>query len=90
MNETPQLKTNLPRVARIRGFENRCAPIGAKLALGEKLATAEVVCRKVNGVELRIGSLNVGSMNGRGEEVSDMLGRRKIDVCCLQETRWKE
>ena len=35
------------------------------------------------------GTWNVGSMTGRSEEVVDVLRRRRVDVCCLQETRWK-
>jgi len=40
------------------------------------------------GCKLRIGIVNVGTMSGRDGEVIDMLERRKIDICCLQETRW--
>ena len=38
--------------------------------------------------KLRIGTVNVGTMSGRASEVVEMLTRRKVDVCCLQETRW--
>ena len=31
----------------------------------------------------------VQGMVGRSEEICDMAGRRNLDVCCLQETRWK-
>uniref|UniRef100_A0A8R1YG37 EB domain-containing protein n=1 Tax=Pristionchus pacificus TaxID=54126 RepID=A0A8R1YG37_PRIPA len=37
---------------------------------------------------LRVGSLNVGSLNGRSYEVVDMMKRRRIDVLCVQETNW--
>ena len=40
-------------------------------------------------VTLRVGSANVGSLRCRSGEIVDMVGRRKLDVCCLQETRWK-
>ena len=39
-------------------------------------------------MNLRIGTLNVGSMNGRSGRVADMVVTR-LDFCCLQETRWK-
>jgi len=39
--------------------------------------------------EIRFGSWNIGSMTGRSEEVAEVMGRRRIDICCLQETRWK-
>ena len=38
---------------------------------------------------LRFGTWNVGSMTGRSAEVVDVLMRRRVDVCCVQETRWK-
>ena len=38
---------------------------------------------------LRMGTVNVGTMNKRCGEVTEMLRRRKLDFCCLQETRWK-
>ena len=44
-------------------------------------------------VEKRIGvtfgSWNVGSVSGRGTEVFEELRKRKVDVCCLQEVRWR-
>lgn len=38
---------------------------------------------------LRFGSWNIGSMVGRSMEVAMELRKRKVDVCCVQETRWK-
>ena len=38
---------------------------------------------------MRVGTVNVGSMHGRSGEVADMAARRRLDFCCLQETRWK-
>ena len=40
-------------------------------------------------VTLRVGTVNVGTLKGRSGEVVDMAGRRKLDICCLQETRWR-
>ena len=39
--------------------------------------------------KLRIATVNVGTMTGRSNEVVEMLSRRGVDVCCLQETRWR-
>ena len=33
--------------------------------------------------------LNVGSMTGKGRELADVLNRRRIDIACVHETRWK-
>ncbi|KAK3574407.1 hypothetical protein QTP86_006633 [Hemibagrus guttatus] len=45
--------------------------------------------RKGKSVGLRIGTLNVGTMTGNGRELDDMMERRKVDILCVQETRWK-
>ncbi|KAK3574646.1 hypothetical protein QTP86_011559 [Hemibagrus guttatus] len=45
--------------------------------------------RNGKSVGLRIGTLNVGTMTGKGRELSDMMERRKVDILCVQETRWK-
>ncbi|XP_072380603.1 uncharacterized protein [Diabrotica undecimpunctata] len=37
---------------------------------------------------LRVATLNVGNMSGKGRELTDFM-QRKIGVLCLQETRWK-
>lgn len=38
---------------------------------------------------VRVGTWNVGSMSGRGTEVCEELRKRRVDVCCLQEVRWR-
>src|SRR5208282_2482282 len=45
--------------------------------------------KRAGDMNLRIGTLNVGSMKGRSGEVADIAARRRLDLCCLQETRWK-
>ena len=40
-------------------------------------------------LRVRVGSANVGSMTGRSEEVAVMLDQRRVDVCAVQEVRWK-
>ena len=41
------------------------------------------------GGVLRVCTVNVGTMRGRSREVVDMLVRRQVDVCCVQEVRYK-
>ncbi|XP_052821790.1 craniofacial development protein 2-like [Octopus bimaculoides] len=38
---------------------------------------------------LRVGTLNVGTLKGRSGEIVEMLERRCVDLCCLQEVRWR-
>ena len=37
---------------------------------------------------LRIGSLNIGTMTGRGRETVDAMSRRRVEILCVQETKW--
>ena len=38
---------------------------------------------------LRMASLNVGTLRGRSREVVETMSRRGIDLCCIQECRWR-
>ena len=38
---------------------------------------------------VRVGMWNLRSLSGMGEEVCEVLRKRMIDVCCLQEERWR-
>jgi hypothetical protein len=42
-----------------------------------------------NQLGWRFGTWNVGSLSGRSGEVVDELCRRRVDVCAVQDTRWK-
>ena len=37
----------------------------------------------------RVCQLNVGSMTGKGRELADLMRKKKVDVLCVQETRWR-
>ena len=39
--------------------------------------------------KIRLATWNVGLMSGKSGEICDVMLRRKIDVCCLQETKWR-
>lgn len=39
--------------------------------------------------KLRIGSLNLGTLTGKFVELVDVLRKRRMDVTCIQDTRWK-
>lgn len=38
---------------------------------------------------VRIGTLNIGSMTGKSREIADLMARRRINILCVQETRWR-
>ena len=39
--------------------------------------------------KVRYGTLNVGTMTGKSREITDMMKRRRVNVLCVQETRWR-
>lgn len=43
----------------------------------------------VKEVRMRLGSINVGSLTGKGAELVKLMEYREISVACIQETRWK-
>ena len=46
-------------------------------------------CVNEQNMNMRVGTLNVGTMTGKSREVVDMMERRHIEILCVQETRWK-
>lgn len=43
----------------------------------------------VQPATLRIATLNIGTLTGRSRELAELLKRRRVDIACIQETRWK-
>ena len=46
--------------------------------------------KKAKNIKLRVATLNVGTMTGKGRKVADLMERRGVDILCVQETCWKE
>ena len=46
------------------------------------------VRKLVQGVGIRLGSWNIGSLTGKLRELADTFIRRRIQIACLQETKW--
>ena len=40
-------------------------------------------------VKVRVGTWNVGTLSGKSRELVEVLKRRNVNICCVQETRWK-
>ena len=38
---------------------------------------------------VRVGTLNIGTMTGRGRELADLMERKNVDILYLQKTKWK-
>ena len=75
---SPQQALSGRRVRRISGFQSKAINESRCPRLNARLSQA-----------IRIGTLNVGSLTGRSQEIIEMIGSRNIDVCCFQETKWK-
>ena len=45
--------------------------------------------QKVKNMDIRIATLKVRSMTGKGYEMVEMMERRKLDMLCVKETKWK-
>ena len=39
---------------------------------------------------MKVRTLNVGTMTGKGRELAEMMVKRNIAILCVQETKWKE
>jgi hypothetical protein len=39
---------------------------------------------------VRVGTWNVGSLTGKLWEVVDIMIRRRVNILCIQETKWNE
>ncbi|XP_019244391.1 PREDICTED: craniofacial development protein 2-like [Nicotiana attenuata] len=55
-----------------------CPRVGSRGGKGGKKAS-----------RLRIGSWNIGTLTGKYIELGKILQKRKINIACVQETRWK-
>ena len=47
------------------------------------------VRKLVGPTRIRLGSWNVGSLTGKLREVVDAAVRRRVNILCVQETKWK-
>ncbi|KAK3522608.1 hypothetical protein QTP86_027158 [Hemibagrus guttatus] len=84
----PGLTTTAIGAVDLQGGGGNWATVGGRSRGGRRVRRQREK-RKGKSVGLRIGTLNVGTMTGKGRELADMMERRKVDILCVQETRWK-
>ncbi|KAK3535166.1 hypothetical protein QTP70_004821 [Hemibagrus guttatus] len=84
----PGLTTTAIGAVDLQGAGGNWATVGQRSRGGRRVRRQREK-RKGKSVGLRIGTLNVGTMKGKGRELADMMERRKVDILCVQETRWK-
>ncbi|KAK3529527.1 hypothetical protein QTP70_031964, partial [Hemibagrus guttatus] len=84
----PGLTTTAIGTVDLQGAGGNWATVGRRSRGGRRVRRQREK-RKGKSVGLRIGTLNVGTMTGKGRELADVMERRKVDILCVQETRWK-
>ena len=52
---------------------------------GEKKKERNEENKKAKKIKLRVATLNVETMTGKGREVADLMERRGVDILCVQE-----
>ncbi|KAK3524762.1 hypothetical protein QTP86_002705 [Hemibagrus guttatus] len=82
----PGLTTTAIGSVDLQGAGGNWATVGRR-SRGRRRVHRQREKRKDKSVGLRIGTLNVGIMTGK--KLVDMMERRKVDILCIQETRWK-
>uniref|UniRef100_A0A7N8XCY4 Endonuclease/exonuclease/phosphatase domain-containing protein n=1 Tax=Mastacembelus armatus TaxID=205130 RepID=A0A7N8XCY4_9TELE len=89
---TDRSRTGLPTTATgavdLQGASGNWTTIGRRRRGGRRVHRQREK-RKGRNVGLRVGTLNVGTLSGKTRELADMMERRKVDILCVQETRWK-
>ncbi|KAK3569629.1 hypothetical protein QTP86_002583 [Hemibagrus guttatus] len=84
----PGLTTTAIGAVDLQGAGGNWATVGRRSRGGRRVHRQREK-RKGKSVGLRIGTLNVGTMTGKGRELADVMERRKVDILCVQETKWK-
>ena len=84
----PGLTTTATGAVDLQGAGGNWATVGRRRRGGRRVRRQREK-RKGKSVGLTVGTLNVGTMTGKARELVDMMQRRKVDILCVQETRWK-
>ena len=85
----PGLTTTATGIVSRQGTGGNWATVGQRRQRGGRRIQRRQGKEKCRRVVVRVGTLNVGTMTGKGRELADMMEWRKVDMLCVQETRWK-
>ncbi|KAF7699871.1 hypothetical protein HF521_002829, partial [Silurus meridionalis] len=87
----PGLPTTATGVVSQKGTSGTLATVGRKRKRrGGRCLQRQQKREKWRRVEVRVGTLNVATLTGIGREVADRMEWRKVDMLCVQETKWRE
>ena len=45
--------------------------------------------KKLANIRVRFLTVKIGTMTGKSREVAEILKRRRVEIACVQETKWK-
>nr|GEY38319.1 hypothetical protein [Tanacetum cinerariifolium] len=65
------------------------ATTGRRLPPGGGYSQTKRDGRVSSSRRIRVGSWNIGTLTGKFLELVDALRRKKVDIACFQETKWK-
>ena len=71
-----------------QGDFGKYATVGRRRKRGGKHVRDKQKRRMGRKMEVKVGTLNVGTMTGKGREFAEMMVKRKVDILCVQETKW--
>ncbi|XP_069988634.1 craniofacial development protein 2-like [Penaeus vannamei] len=93
-NQNPDLARAFP-TSNVQGHHRTLARNGRRLLYQQQIRLKKIAHRRkrkrveeVRGT-IQIATLNIGSLTGRGQEIVDLMNRRRINIICVQETKWK-
>ena len=69
------------------GGDARHCPHGANSELGLPAPGRGRPKKRVQ--EIRLATINIGTLTSRSRELCDRLKERHVDIACVQETKWK-
>ena len=72
-----------------QGAAGKYATVGRRRKRGGKHVSDKQKRRMGRKMEVKGGTLNVGTMTGKWRALPDMMVKRKVDMLCVHETRWK-
>ena len=72
-----------------QGAVRKYATVGRRRKRGGKHVRDKQKRRMGRKMEVNVGTLNVGTMTGKGRGLAEMMVKRKVDIICVQETKWK-
>ena len=70
-----------------QGAVGKYATVGRRRKRGGKHVRDKQKRKMGRKMEVKVGTLNVGTMTGKGRELAEMMVKRKVDILCVKETK---